>query len=77
MTLASAISIFVEDGTGSIQYGTEFSASGTSGTVNEKIEPPYLFGSNDIVPFIAVTSVLQIARPSPEPPYFREIDASP
>ena len=46
-------------------------------TVNEKIEPPYLFGSNDIVPFIAVTSVRQIARPSPEPPYFREIDASP
>ena len=77
ITLASAMSIFAEEGTGSVQDGTEVSASGTSGTVNEKHEPPYLFGSNDIVPFIAVTSVRQIASPSPEPPYFREIDASP
>ena len=74
--LSSTIKICVVAGTGNSNSFTSGFSAGTSGIVNQNMEPPYGFGLTPISPFIAAIKALQIARPKPVPPYFLEVEAS-
>ena len=51
-------------------------AGGSSGTVNQKVEPRPGWLSTPMVPPINSTSCLQMARPRPVPPYWRVVEES-
>src|SRR6266700_2560503 len=78
MGLSSATRILKERPASGTSAGDSIvqGSPGLHRTVNQNVLPALLALLTPMVPLIMVQSCLQIASPSPLPPYFREIDVS-